>query len=291
MKKGITKVKKKKTNTELISVPGTKEMIINDEQESIAENMIRLAITNKVPVETLERLLEMRDKLKKEKAAENFNHAMADFQADCPTIIKTKIVKTKAGAIAYKYAPIDSIVEQVKPYLKTYGFSYSIKQIYKDNRVKATCIVKHSDGHFEDTEMEVPLGTKTQVMSDSQVVAAATTFAKRYAFCNALGILTGDEDVDGQTGNDNKTNRPAENNKSTTINEKPINNISYYRDAITKNIISWADLKNQMIEVKIIKPGTYKKSDLDRILKKLSPESDKRLKVSIETLLNKIGGK
>ena len=35
-------------------------------------------------------------------------------------------------------------------------------------------------------------------MSDSQVVAAASTFSKRYAFCNAFGILTGDEDNDGQ---------------------------------------------------------------------------------------------
>jgi hypothetical protein len=40
----------------------------------------------------------------------------------------------------------------------------------------------------------VPLGNKTQIMSDTQVTAAALTFAKRYAFCNVFGILTGDED-------------------------------------------------------------------------------------------------
>jgi hypothetical protein len=43
----------------------------------------------------------------------------------------------------------------------------------------------------------VPLGNKTQVMSDTQVTAAAGTFAKRYAFCNVFGIMTGDEDTDG----------------------------------------------------------------------------------------------
>jgi len=42
--------------------------------------------------------------------------------------------------------------------------------------------------------MEVPLGNKTSVMSQTQVVAAALTFAKRYAFCNAFGIMTGDDD-------------------------------------------------------------------------------------------------
>jgi ERF superfamily. len=33
-------------------------------------------------------------------------------------------------------------------------------------------------------------------MSDTQHVAAALTFAKRYAFTNAFGIMTGDDDND-----------------------------------------------------------------------------------------------
>jgi len=282
---------KKKPETDLISVKENKEIIITDEQGSIAENMIRLAIEKNVPVETLERLLEMRDKLKKEKAEENFNHAMATFQSDCPTIIKTKTVKTIAGTVAYKYAPIDSIVEQVKPYLKKYGFSYSIKQIYKDNRVKTTCIVKHIDGHFENTEMEVPLGTKTKVMSDSQVVAAATTFAKRYAFCNAFGILTGDEDTDGRdepgTKTENETTDKIGKKGMSVVTEPAKNDISYYKNVIDKKIISRQDLKDRMIEIKIIKPGTRTMNDLYRILKNLSSESDCRLKVAIGSFLDK----
>ena len=35
-------------------------------------------------------------------------------------------------------------------------------------------------------------------MSPMQSFGAAMTFAKRYAFCNAFGILTADEDRDGQ---------------------------------------------------------------------------------------------
>jgi hypothetical protein len=40
-------------------------------------------------------------------------------------------------------------------------------------------------------------------MTDQQKHGARVTFAKRYAFCNALGILTGDEDLDG-AGTDKK---------------------------------------------------------------------------------------
>ncbi len=161
-----------------------------------AEQLISQAIDKSVPVETMERLLAMRRELKAEWAKEQYDKAMAEFQADCPVIVKTKEVKTKSGIVAYRYAPIESIVEQVKPFLQKHGFSYSVQQELKDAGVKVTCRAVHRDGHSENHPMEVPFGTKTDIMSQTQVVAAASTFAKRYAFCNAFGILTGDEDTD-----------------------------------------------------------------------------------------------
>lgn len=161
-----------------------------------AEALIAQAIDKNVPVGTMERLLAMRRELRAEKAKEEYDKAMAAFQADCPTIEKTKEVKTNGGQVAYKYAPIDSIVNQVKSALQTHGFSYKSNMKFLDNKVEVTIIVTHSAGHSEATEMTVPLGTRTGIMSETQVVAAAQTFAKRYAFCNAFGILTGDEDND-----------------------------------------------------------------------------------------------
>ena len=161
-----------------------------------AEALIALAIEKNVPVETMERLLVMRRELKAEYAKEQFDNAMAKFQAKCPTIRKTKEVKTRAGVVAYRYAPLESIVEQVKELLKTHGFSYAVQTETLDGSVKATCIVKHRFGHSESSSIAVPLGNKTDIMSQTQVVAAALTFAKRYAFCNVFGILTGDEDTD-----------------------------------------------------------------------------------------------
>lgn len=160
------------------------------------ESLISQAINKGVSVETMERLLVMRRELKEEKAKELYNESMAAFQADCPTIVKTKEVKTRAGIVAYRYAPIESIVEQVKPYLQKHGFSYSSNMELLESGVKVKIRVTHEAGHSETNEMSVPLGNKTDIMSASQVVAAAQTFAKRYAFCNAFGILTGDEDND-----------------------------------------------------------------------------------------------
>ena len=163
-----------------------------------AEALIAQAIEKNVSVETMERLLAMRRELKAEWAKEQFDVAMAAFQSECPTIKKTKAVYTRDKTLAYSYAPIESIVEQVKGLLEKHGFSYSMQQNFSEDgkRVKVTCTVKHKDGQAENYDMEVPLGTRTQIMSETQVVAAATTFAKRYVFSNAFGILTGDDDTD-----------------------------------------------------------------------------------------------
>ena len=147
----------------------------------------------------MERLLAMRRELKAERAKEEFDKAMSAFQAECPIIKKTKGVNTNSGDLAYKYAPLECIVEQVKDFLSKHGFSYSVDQPEaKPGYIKVALTVKHTFGHSEVTSVALPLGNKTSIMSQTQVEAAALTFAKRYAFCNAFGILTGDEDTDAK---------------------------------------------------------------------------------------------
>lgn len=184
---------KKKETKEIVEV---KETGIAKQDNSV-ELLISQAIKEKVPVDTMERILAMRRELRAENAKEEYDRAMAEFQANCPIISKTKSVQV-SGKTIYSYAPIESIVSQVKALLNQYGFSYAIKAETKEFSVMSTCIAKHVAGHSEDSSVEVPLGNKTGVMSASQVTAAALTFAKRYAFCNAFGILTGDEDNDGK---------------------------------------------------------------------------------------------
>lgn len=188
-------MKRKEATTQVVEVkaPASQNLV-----PTSVESLIAQAITNKIPVETMERLLAMRTQVKAEWAKEEFNKAMAEFQAECPTIVKTKEVKTKSGIVAYRYAPIESIVEQVGKHLQKNGFSYSTSMELMANGVKVKVRVVHIAGHTEESSMEVPLGNKTDIMSNSQVVAAAQTFAKRYAFCNAFGILTGDEDTDAR---------------------------------------------------------------------------------------------
>lgn len=170
----------------------------NDKPEAQETNaLLAMAVEKGANIDTLERLMALRKEMLAEKAKEEFNNAMALFQSECPIIEKRKEVTTNTGKVAYTYAPIEVIVEQVKVLLQKHGFRYMVSMQYDGITVKATCKVVHAAGHEELSDFEVPLGNKTNVMSNSQVVAAASTFAKRYAFLNAFGIMTGDEDNDG----------------------------------------------------------------------------------------------
>lgn len=158
--------------------------------------LISQAIDKNVPVETMERLLAMRRELKAEKAKEEYDLAMAEFQAECPVIQKTKKVFEKdRKTVRYQYAPLESVIEQVKELLAKHGFSYSINTIQDEKMLGVICKATHKSGHSEQTTFSVPIGTEGY-MSDVQKYGARLTFAKRYAFCNAFGILTGDEDTD-----------------------------------------------------------------------------------------------
>ena len=162
------------------------------------EAIIMKGLDTGVPVETLERLLAMRETLKAEQAKEAFFSALSAFQSDCPIIKKTKQVKGKNGQVRYSYAPLDSIIEQVSELLKTHGLSYIFKAEYPDGAIIQHCVIHHTSGHAETSSFSIPIDPDA-FMGDAQKSGSASSFAKRYAFTNGFGILTGDQDDDGQS--------------------------------------------------------------------------------------------
>lgn len=172
---------------------------IEQRQETTSPmNLLALAIKQGIP---LGELVAMNEKWEAKQAKKAFDEAMAKFQTECPVIYKSKDGgKTDTGMVAYKYCPFEEVVQQVKPLLVKHGFSYSLGTDVesKDGWVIATCRVTHSGGHSQESQAKFPLGGKTKVMSDTQVYAAALTFASRRVFQNCFGIVCASEDMDGR---------------------------------------------------------------------------------------------
>jgi len=175
------------------------KVTVADEPAQTPNTLLQLAINNKLPIEHLERLMALQERWEKNQSKKAFDESMALFQSKCPIIIKSKEGgKTRSGVVAYYYAPLDVIISQTKDLIAECGFSYFVKTDTFDNQVKVTVVVKHKLGHSEESTVQMPFLVQTGVMSETQVVAGTLTFAKRYAFCNAFGIMTGDEDNDGR---------------------------------------------------------------------------------------------
>lgn len=160
------------------------------------ESFISQAIQQNVPVETLERLFALREKVNAERAKAAYVQAMADFQSQCPVIKKTKKVLNKDGkSVRYMFAPLDSIVEQIQKPLASAQISYRWETKQEKGSVTAICYITHVMGHTESSDFTVETDSEAY-MTNPQKTASALTFAKRYTLCNALGISTGDEDTD-----------------------------------------------------------------------------------------------
>lgn len=160
------------------------------------ESFISQAITANLPVDTMERLFALRKDMKAEAAKEAYIAALSEFQGACPIIRKTKKVMNKDGTtVRYMFAPLDSIVDQIRKPLADHGFSYRWETKTENGEINAICIVTHKFGHAESSAFAVKVDTEGY-MTGPQKSASALTFAKRYSLCNALGISTGDEDTD-----------------------------------------------------------------------------------------------
>lgn len=154
-----------------------------------------------VDVAKMERLLAMAERMDDRKAQRLYNEAFAKLQQHMPKIQKTKSVESK-GKLLYKYADFEHIMDQVQPLLSQYGFSVSFESGVigsgADARVTQACIIRHAEGHIEKNQpFAARIGSGPPNSSASQGDGAASTYAKRFALCNALNIVI-EQDTDGR---------------------------------------------------------------------------------------------
>lgn len=165
-----------------------------------AGQLILAAIDKGASVETLEKLVALKERIEDRDAARAFIRAMAAFQAECPLIRKkttAKITTAGGGSYSYTYAELDEIVATIAPLVEAHGFSYTWDaKVEANGFLTCTIRIRHIGGHSETSSFSLPTDTKS-AMSSQQKQAAANTFAKRQTLVSGFGLTTTDEDTDG----------------------------------------------------------------------------------------------
>ena len=157
----------------------------------------RLAKDPAVDVDKLERLIAMQERIMHHNAEAQFNSAFAAMLPEIPTIIeRAKTDKTK-------YAPLEDIVEPLRPILARHEFSVSFRTEWPDTKtVKVIGILTHAAGHARQSEF-VSAADTTGSKNAIQALGSAVTYGKRYTLKDLLCIVTRDEDDDA-----NRAGRP-----------------------------------------------------------------------------------
>lgn len=159
------------------------------------ETLISQAIEKGLDVESLGKLMDLRDRWEATIARKAFFEAFTDFQCECPDLRKTKLVSF--NQTTYKYAPLADITRQILPLLKVHGLSYRWEIQDTEKEIKVTCLVSHVQGHTESTSMMANpdlSGSKNPI----QGRGSAIEYLKRYTLVGALGLSTADSDIDGR---------------------------------------------------------------------------------------------
>jgi hypothetical protein len=148
-------------------------------------------------VAVMERLMAMYERAEEKEAEKMFAAAFVKLQAEMPQIFKTKPVPDKNGNLKYKFAPYEDIMDAVRPVLQANGFTISFSMSFKDGRVIQECTLTHVAGHSRKNQFMARVGNGPPGSSEAQGDGAASTYAKRFALCDALNIVI-ETDNDGK---------------------------------------------------------------------------------------------
>jgi len=171
-------------------------------------SMLQKAVEKGQDVQTLERLLDLRERIYKEKAKQEFYQALSALQAELPEIKPDKKVMNKDGTLRFAYASLDNIIKTIQPLLLKYGFSYHFKQSFNGDIVTVTCVVTHASGWQEETSFSCKIDTSMH-MSPIQQIGASLTYAKRYSLIAAFGITTSEDEESVFDANIQPAGQPA----------------------------------------------------------------------------------
>lgn len=159
--------------------------------------ILAAAVERGVDADQLGKLMDLQERYQSNQARIAFSSAMAEFQARCPTILKSK------KADRYSYAPLDEILRTIRPHLDACGLSIRFNTRTEGSNITALCAVSHRDGHTETSEFTCPVDPAMKV-NDTQKVGSANSYAKRYALCNALNLVGSEFDDDGYAAGQHK---------------------------------------------------------------------------------------
>lgn len=175
---------------------------------SVAEitRLLHAAVEQNIPVETMERLVALHERMSDRAAAAEFADARNRFQNACPKIEKlteaTIIPKDGRRGYQYKYAELQEVERVIRQPLHENGLSYSWDTTVEEatKQLCCVCILRHINGQRHEAKFPMLVETGTGGLSAMQKLAKAKTSARKQALIDVCGLSLGEPDTDAALG-------------------------------------------------------------------------------------------
>lgn len=165
--------------------------------------ILAAAVDKGMDTASLEKLFQLYERDQDRKAQQEFAAAMAKFKDICPPIpkgtINNQFKKVDRNGVMKPrlYAALEDIEPVIRTPLSKCGLTYRWGNERVENGVASLdCIVTHIGGHSQLAHSMFPVDSSAGA-SPQQKYAAAWAYCKRHSLEHALGLVTCDEDTDG----------------------------------------------------------------------------------------------
>jgi len=149
----------------------------------------RIAMTPDLPIERLERMLDMKERMDKQAAQAQHAAAFAMASARFPAIPLNGV-----GHNNKRYATLKDIIAKTRPILSENGLALNFA-VDTGETIRVTARLSHVSGHVETVSIDLPRdssGSKNAV----QAVGSSQTYGQRYTAQAILGLSLGEDTED-----------------------------------------------------------------------------------------------
>jgi hypothetical protein len=169
----------------------------------------RSAADPNAPIERLDRLATLYERMVAREAETKFNAALVKMQPRLPVLEERGQITGPDGQVRATYATWEDTVEVVRPILARYGFSLSFKPGRSPKGVPTVSgVLRHEAGHKEAAEIELPADTSGD-KNPVQAVGSTMSYGQRYVAKMLLGLISRGEDDDGKAAGQSAVARDA----------------------------------------------------------------------------------
>jgi hypothetical protein len=161
---------------------------VHDDANAVLSMIDRVLSNPDIPVERLEQLFNLHQRVQADNAKRAYYAALANLQAKLPAVAR----KGK-GHNDKMYARFEDIMDAIRAPLAEFGFSISFRTDQPDGKLSVTGVLAHLAGHHEETTLVLPQDT-TGGKNAVQAWGSSSSYGKRYALVTLLGIATQDDD-------------------------------------------------------------------------------------------------